>query len=156
MPVWSFVRLYSLYSETDSHTHAKSLSKVWLGTKSAMGSPDWHVSPFWNPLLETPVDSAALEKLESREMTEQTDWWAKPPLQMVACISENHKFQGARDTTCSCGGSAWQSSLKGWEWTSQMNFGTASRQCWGNQEMGWSTSGPFQMYRYRFELNLIE
>ena len=42
---------------------------------------------------------AALDMLEWREMTEQTDWLAKQ-LSQVACISEDPKCWGAWDPTC--------------------------------------------------------
>ena len=55
--------------------------------KSGMGSPDWNECVLH-----------ALDMPEWREMTEQLDWWAEQPLQIV-CFSEDLKCWGAWDTT---------------------------------------------------------
>ena len=62
-----------------------------------MGSPGWNVSMVKICLLL--CGCPALDMPEWREMTKQTVWQAKQPLQ-VACISEDIMCWGAWDTTC--------------------------------------------------------
>ena len=65
---------------------------------SSLRDPDW----LCQCLTSTFGDSCgytALDLAEWREMTEQTDWWAKQPPQVV-CILADLKCWGAWDTAC--------------------------------------------------------
>ena len=127
----------------------------------------WSISIF-----ETSCGYTALNLPEWREMTEQTDWRAKQPLQVV-CVSEDLKCWGAWDSTCGHKAKditpliAWR--RKAWKVETFYNFPSKDqkgpklmrwplelfqRQRWGNfWEMGCSADGLFQVHRHHLELN---
>ena len=115
--------------------------------KRGMGSPDWNVSMV-NIHLQNSCECTALDMLEWREMTEQMDWQAKQPSQVV-CFSEDLKCWEAWDTTCGLKAmditpvkGNERGSLKGW-WSHEHwnhfrgNVGETPER-WGGVHMGFS------------------
>ena len=85
---WTAPRSDSQTTHAIILTDSMSLLKK---VKSGMGSPDWRLTMFNTHLQKGSCQSTALDMLESREMTEQTDWMAKKNLSQVACISKDLK-----------------------------------------------------------------
>ena len=69
--------------------------KKWkMKCEAQTGMCRWLTSTF-----ENSSECTALDMPQWREMTEQTEWWAKQPSQVV-CFLEDLKCWGAWDTTC--------------------------------------------------------
>ena len=142
-------------------------SEKW---EAQTGMCQWSTSTFQNS-----CGCTALDMLEWREMTEQTDWRAKQPSQ-EACFLEDLKRWKAWDSTCGHKAKditpsvSWrretlkEEALDDLPWKDERGPSSVrrtlepfQRQRWGHVwETGWSSYGLFRAYRYHLELYWTE
>ena len=134
------------------------------------GMCQWSTSTF-----ENSCGCTALDIPEWREMTDQTDWRAKQPSQVV-CFSEDLQCWGARDTTCGYKAKditpsitwrreAWkEEALDDLPWKDERGLSSIrrtlepfQRRHWGNfWEKECRAYGLFLAHGFRLELNWTE
>ena len=79
--------------------HSHRLNELATNNEKWNGKPRLDYVKWSTSTSENSCGCTALDMPEWREITEQTDWWAKQPSEF-ACFSEDLKCWAASDTTC--------------------------------------------------------